>query len=273
MHYYPHDINKFRAGTSNFSRIERWIYRDMLDIYYDTEKPLNKDFDVLCDDLAVTSSEEMAAVSRVLRRKFALEQDGYHHHICDSVIADYKKAAETARLNGSKGGRPPKVKPAITQPVILGLPAGSHSDLTGMPDETGLKANQESLINNQLTTTPVPHGTAQMSCPVGSLVNLYHECMPDNPRAKEITDERKRHIRSRWKQAAKMTCKPFGYDSKEDGLAAWRVFFEVCATSDFLTGKVPGTFGKPTFIANIDFLFSPSGFIKCLENKYHRDTE
>lgn len=29
--------------------------------------------------------------------------------------------------------------------------------------------------------------------------------------------------------------------------------------------------GKPPFVADIDFIFSPGGFAKTLENKYHRD--
>ncbi len=102
MHYYPHDINKFRAGTHNFTKLERWIYRDMLDIYYDTEQPLPTDFDQLCDLIGTEGNEESAAVSRVLRRKFTLAQDGYHHHICDAEIAAYKMKAESAKENGKK---------------------------------------------------------------------------------------------------------------------------------------------------------------------------
>jgi hypothetical protein len=46
--------------------------------------------------------------------------------------------------------------------------------------------------------------------------------------------------------------------------STWRWIF-------ILTGLSPPVHGKPTFIADIDFLFSPSGFAKTLENKYHRD--
>jgi hypothetical protein len=108
-------------------------------------------------------------------------------------------------------------------------------------------------------------------CPVGSLVDLYHELMPLNPQVKVLSEARKKAIRARWKEAAQLTAKPFGYTTKAQGLTAWRRFFEVCAESTFLTGRAPAAPGKPPFVADIDFIFSPSGFAKTLENKYHRE--
>lgn len=108
------------------------------------------------------------------------------------------------------------------------------------------------------------------ACPVGSLVNLYHEMMPSNPRVKTISEARKGAIRQRWREASSLTCYPFGYKTREEGLEAWRNFFGICAESEFLTGRTAAQPGKPPFIADIDFLFSPSGFAKTLENKYHR---
>jgi hypothetical protein len=108
-------------------------------------------------------------------------------------------------------------------------------------------------------------------CPTGTLVDLYHELMPMNPRLKVLSDARKSAIRARWVDAAKLDCEPFGYNTKAAGLVAWRKFFAMCAESKFLTGLAPAPPGKPAFIADIDFLFSPGGFAKTLENKYHRD--
>lgn len=109
-----------------------------------------------------------------------------------------------------------------------------------------------------------------LSCPVEKIVELYHQHMPTNPRLRVLNDKRRSTIRQRWREAARLEAGPFGYVTQADGLEAWRRFFEVCAESDFLTGKVPGRNGPP-FIADVDFLFSPSGFAKCLENKYHRE--
>lgn len=110
-----------------------------------------------------------------------------------------------------------------------------------------------------------------LACPIEKLVEAYHELLPNNPRCKILNNARRAAIRQRWREAASLPAKPFGYSTQQDGLEAWRKFFAVCAESDFLTGKVPGRNGAPPFVADVDFLFSPRGFAKVLENKYHRE--
>lgn len=110
----------------------------------------------------------------------------------------------------------------------------------------------------------------QPTCPASEIVELYHELMPLNPRVKVLSEARKRAIRARWKEASLLASKPFGYSNRQEGLAAWREFFTVCAESEFLTGKAVASAGRPPFVADIDFLMSPKGFAGCLENKYHR---
>lgn len=109
------------------------------------------------------------------------------------------------------------------------------------------------------------------ACPIEEIIVLYHASMPLNPKVKTLSDKRRKSIRARWKDAADLTCKPFGYKSQEDGLKAWRRYFEICAESDFLTGRAKPAPNKPPFVATIDFLISPDGFTKCLENYYHRE--
>lgn len=112
--------------------------------------------------------------------------------------------------------------------------------------------------------------TSPLTCPSAEIVALYHECMPDNPRCKILNDARKGAIRARWREAAALAHEPFGYTTRSEGMAAWKSFFQVCAESDFLTGKATPQPGRPPFLAEIDFIMSPQGFAKCLENKYHR---
>jgi hypothetical protein len=112
------------------------------------------------------------------------------------------------------------------------------------------------------------------ACPVQQIVSLYHACMPENPKVRVLDDKRKKSIRARWKQAASLDgVGPFGYATGVEGIAAWKKFFQVCADSDFLTGKGKPQQGKPPFFADIDFLMSPDGFKKTVENKYHRDVK
>ncbi|WP_017817091.1 YdaU family protein [Acinetobacter baumannii] len=41
MNYYQHHIGDFNNATRHLSLIERAIYRDLLDMYYDTEKAID----------------------------------------------------------------------------------------------------------------------------------------------------------------------------------------------------------------------------------------
>jgi len=146
-------------------------------------------------------------------------------------------------------------------------------------DPPRIARDSKGTVKGQGLLTPtIPDGIVvasdaddPLSCPVGALVGLYHELMPDNPQVKVLNDARKRMIRARWAEAAKLDCEPFGYSTRSAGIEAWRQFFTICAESKFLTGCAPSAAGKPPFIADIDFLFSASGFAKTLENKYHRD--
>ena len=147
MNYYPFHIGDFRSGTVNMSRQSRWIYRDMLDVYYDTEKPLPLDFDRLCAEVGVDSEEERRIVERLLRFKFEKTEDGYCNEVCDRVIVEYRAKAETAKANGKRGGRPRK--PLGTKEEPSGFPSGSDQEATGTKRQTGSKTNQEPITNNQ----------------------------------------------------------------------------------------------------------------------------
>lgn len=144
------------------------------------------------------------------------------------------------------------------------------------PDEhrTG-PADSLLLIPDSLnpSTATAPADADQMRCPTEKIVDAYHRLMPNNPRCRVLNVGRRGTIKARWHEAAKLNCKPFGYATTAEGLQAWEQFFAVCAESAFLTGHAQPQPGKPPFVADIDFLFSPKGFAGCLENKYHREAE
>ncbi len=145
----------------------------------------------------------------------------------------------------------------------MGAQEGSHGCA-----ERGRMGATQTVIEPSIT---VSRAAQALSCPVDRIVDAYHQYMPSNPKCKVINAARRGAIKARWNEAAKLDCKPFGYSTVEDGLAAWGSFFATCAQSAFLTGRAEPQPGKPPFIADIDFLMAPSSFAKCLENKYHRE--
>lgn len=118
------------------SRLTRWIYRDMMDVYYDTEKPLPINLELLCDMLGVEVEEERKIVERILRFKFTKTEIGYLHDRCELELEEYKKKGDIARENGKKGGRKPN-------------PAQTNQEPSGLANGTGSEANQEPITNNQ----------------------------------------------------------------------------------------------------------------------------
>lgn len=140
MYYYQHSIADFNSATRHLNRIERSIYRDLLEYYYDTEAAISADsLDQVARKILARSEEEKEAMRVVLEEFFVLIDGFYHQSRCDQEISNYQSKVDTARVNGKLGGRPKKENnPEETQPVI-----------ENNPEETGSKANQELITNNQ----------------------------------------------------------------------------------------------------------------------------
>ena len=59
MHYYSHNIGDFNNSTRHLTRVERSLYRDLIELYYDTEKPLDSmSFDRLAKRVLAKTEEE-----------------------------------------------------------------------------------------------------------------------------------------------------------------------------------------------------------------------
>jgi len=138
MHYYQFNIADYRKDTQHLSPIEHYIYRELMDWYYLDEQPITQNNPRVLRRLRLGSENETDLVN-VLDEFFTLSGDEWAHGRIEAEIALYKTKAETARVNGSKGGRPKK--PRKTQPVVLANPEKPSAKLT---------INQEPLTINQL---------------------------------------------------------------------------------------------------------------------------
>jgi hypothetical protein len=131
----------------------------------------------------------------------------------------------------------------IDQDQELSPPGGGDGDFRLEPERTDPKLNGHAKPN------PVPFQ---------AIVDLYHQiCCPPLPRVFKLTEARKGHIRQRWQN---------DLPTMED----WQDYFIDVRESAFLTGQKPGTNGRPPFLADFDYLLSPSNFAKIAEGKYHR---
>ncbi|WP_257828060.1 YdaU family protein [Burkholderia glumae] len=148
MHQYLHHIGDFRSGTYSMTRLQRAIYRELLDVYYDKEKPLPLDVAGVCQLVGAFEDAEREIVEWLLRFKFEKTDDGYVHDVCERVIAEYRAKADVARENGKSGGRPRKPRGNPEKP------SGLFQEPSGNPEQTGSKANHKPITNNHKPEEP-----------------------------------------------------------------------------------------------------------------------
>ena len=102
MNYYSHHIGDFNNATRHLTRTERAIYRDAIELYYDTESELTGDIEKLARRLLVISQDEKDALNVVLDEFFTLTETGYFHERCDKEIKKYQSFGEAGKRGAAK---------------------------------------------------------------------------------------------------------------------------------------------------------------------------
>lgn len=100
MYHYPHHIGDFDRATRHLTRIERSIYRDLLDVYYDTEERLTLDQPALCRKIIARAPEEAEAVKAILAEFFHETPTGWYHDRCEEEIDTYRKSTSQKSVAG-----------------------------------------------------------------------------------------------------------------------------------------------------------------------------
>ena len=121
MNYYQKHIGDFNNATRHLSRIERSLFSDAIELYYDTELPLTTDLKKLERLLLANSNEEKEALLSVLDDFFVLNEDGYHNKRCDEEVFKYHQFIEKQ----SRAGRA-SVKQRFNQRSTSVQPTSYH---------------------------------------------------------------------------------------------------------------------------------------------------
>ena len=103
MFYFQHHVGDYRRDTGHLTLLEHGIYRQLIDLYYITEKPLDASAMRL---VCVRTAEEEQAYQRVLADFFHERKGKYFHKRCDFEISKYKdkssKATDSAKTRWNK---------------------------------------------------------------------------------------------------------------------------------------------------------------------------
>lgn len=101
MYFYNFNVNDFNASTRHLSHVERSLYRDLIDMYYSTEKPITTDLVKLERQLIVKSDDEKQALQNVLDDFFVVKklkgdvEPCYHNSRIDRELKNYKHSKQS----------------------------------------------------------------------------------------------------------------------------------------------------------------------------------
>lgn len=242
MHYYKFNIKDWTRDTAHLTVEEEGVYRRLLDYYYETEKPIPNETQSVIRRLRLSGHEK--AMEIILSEFFTLESDGYHQSCCDKLIASYQSKAETNRANGKKGGRPEKPKEN---------PDGFQDEPTDNLNHKPLTTNQEEIkssCNQQADDAKKPSERIDYE----AIATAFRESLSVLPQPRDITEKRKKLIRSIVKRGGKYA---------EDDF--FPRFFAYVSKSDFLMGRSKDPWHGCCF----DWLLKPENFQKIIEGNYH----
>lgn len=170
MNYYQHHIGDFDRATRHLTRIERSIYRDLIDLYYDTEHALTLDIAALCRRIVARTEEEKSAVLAVLDEFFLETPNGWFHDRCEEELEAYRKSKSQASAAGkaSAAARAERRQAAMALPTGAERRSNTKSTTVQRPfndrltedqrTDNELPTNQEPITNNQNKPPHTPQG-------------------------------------------------------------------------------------------------------------------
>jgi uncharacterized protein YdaU (DUF1376 family) len=280
LKHYPHHIGDFDKATRHLSRIERSVYRDLIDLYYDTERQLPLEIEWICRRIIAKTNEESTAVEQTLNEFFTKTPTGWYHARCEEEIERYRsnnsqkalagKASAAAKalktqqaintrstyVEQASSGAPTNQEPRTKNQYLIPLPptGGSPIDHSGQPDQ------------KQQSPRKV-HEKHFPDCPHQRLLELWAKHLPHLSQPRVWEGSRKAAMRSRWQQAAKPSAySPKGYASEPEGIAWWDSFFSYIAKDTTLPHGFESK-GR-TWRPDLEWVCNAANFQKIIDGKY-----
>lgn len=142
MKHYPHHISDFNNATRHLNRTERSLYRDLIELYYETEKPLP--IEVVEVARRIVANELSTDVERMLNEFFIKTPQGWYHVRCDEEISKYKSNNSQRAVAGKASAAKKALK--------------KHQALYGDSTSVEIPLNENSTgMQNQSTNQPINH--------------------------------------------------------------------------------------------------------------------
>lgn len=235
MKHYPHHIGDFDKATRHLTRIERSVYRDLIDLYYDTEQRLTLDVAALCRRIVARSNEEATAVQQVLNEFFTETPTGWYHVRCEEEIDAYKANTSQKALAGKASAEAKRLK---KQQAINGNSTPVEQPLNSVATaDNGASTNQST--NQPINQEPIKDKGARKRSP------------SFDPAAIDLPDWLDRETWSSWCADRKKRGKPVTEKAAE---------LQIKKLSDYLdAGHTPEAVIEHSIASSYQGLFAPKG--------------
>lgn len=186
MHFYTFHPAKHKLETYQLKPLERLAYRELMDIYYDSEQPLTTNIDDLAWRMGYETDELRQALKLVLDKFFVIKklkgdtEPMYHHPRLDYEIKAYQSSE---KKKGTKGTRKVQAGTSSTTSQLQDTTSESTSQTTNKNPTDIKKSNLIQALRNQGVKA-----NTRMS--VGELQALFDEhCKQTTNEVQDTTNE------------------------------------------------------------------------------------
>lgn len=156
MHHYPFHVGDYIRATAHLDLIEDCVYRRLIDLYMETEKPIPNETQQVIRRLRLGSSGLI--LESILQEFFTLEADNcWHNSRCDGEIREFNRLAEISRINGKLGGRPKK-----TQQVVLDNPEITQNEPVGLQPIPSTQYPKDKTTSNVTVAVLLADGCSEI---------------------------------------------------------------------------------------------------------------
>ena len=266
MNYYKRYMADYARKTARLTLAQHGAYCLLLDEAYTTERPLPVEHEELFRVCRAMTKAEQDAVRFVADIFFPVGPDGKRHNQkVEDEIMEAAPAIEAAKLNGKRGGRPPKNKPTgFPENNPVGFETITQKEPSAKPSHI---SEEEEVAKATLSGSLIP------PCPVDRLIDSYAKTLPTMPQPRRRLFKAGKSVdslRARWRwvlsekyesgerQGQRMAL------SEDEGVQWFERFFAYVAKSEFLTGKKGDWSG-----CNLGWLVTRSRFESVLSGAYH----
>ena len=158
MHYFQFEIKEWVSNTAHLSLEEEAIYLRLVNFYYDSEKPIPSDIEMISRKLRIANIQMTYAI---LHEFFTECESGFVHDRCNLEIAKYHaKSEQASRAGKASAEKRFNSRSTAVQPII----------------------NQESLIINHKSNKTI-------QTPEGVSIEVWNDFVSQRKKARAVISE------------------------------------------------------------------------------------